>query len=51
MRFIGISLAAACISSLVLSVVVAHAVTAPLPINGKKVEQVTPVWNTTLTRE
>jgi hypothetical protein len=51
MRIVGTSLAAACISSLLLSVVVAQAVTAPLPANVKKVEHVTPVWNTTLTRE
>ena len=51
MRIIGISLAAACISSLLLSAVVAQAVTTPLPVSAKKVEQVTPVWNTTLTRE
>jgi len=53
MRFIGFSLAAVGLSSLLLSAVVAHAVLAPLPQNATKTktEVVTPVWNTTLTHD
>jgi hypothetical protein len=49
MRIVGISLAAACLASLGLSAVVAQAVLAPVP--SAKTEIVTPVWNTTLTRD
>jgi hypothetical protein len=49
MRIVGISLAAAGLASLGLSAVVAQAVLAP--IHPGKTEIVTPVWNTTVTRD
>ena len=45
MRIVGFTLAAAFISVAFISTVMAEAVPA------KKVEQITPVWDTTLTRE
>lgn len=45
MRIVGFTLAAAFISVAFMSAVMAQAIPA------KKVEQITPVWDTTLTRE
>ena len=49
MRIVGFTLAAAFISVAFIAAALAQDVAAP--IASKKVEQVTPVWSTTLTRE